>query len=122
MAKTHSPGFLNLVNEAKPRIRELSLKQLEQFKTQGDPFILIDVREDHEWSKGHIPGALHIGKGILERDIQSSVPERDKTLVLYCGGGYRSILAADNLQKMGYTNVYSLEGGWSAWQEAHGAS
>ncbi|MCS7045598.1 MAG: rhodanese-like domain-containing protein, partial [Gemmataceae bacterium] len=82
-----------------------------------EPFVLIDVREDHEWAKGHIPGAIHLGKGIIERDIEARVPDPTTPLVLYCGGGYRSALAADNLQKMGYVNVLSMDGGWRAWKE-----
>lgn len=108
----HSPAFLALVEEVMPRIREMSIAEWKTSRMQ-----LIDVREDHEWAKGHIPGATHLGRGILERDIEALVPEKSTPLVLYCGGGYRSVLAADNLQKMGYTNVYSLAGGWRAWNE-----
>lgn len=114
--KTHSPGFLALVNDAKTRVKEVTI---EQYKNMlGQQHILIDTREDHEFNAAHAKGAVHLSKGIIERDIETKVPDKNKTLVLYCGGGYRSALAADSLQKMGYPNVISLDGGWRAWQDA----
>ncbi|WP_337842254.1 rhodanese-like domain-containing protein [Rheinheimera sp.] len=115
MSKQHSAGFLALVQDAKNRVTELSITELQQFNR---PYVLVDVREDHEWQAGHLPGALHLGKGILERDIEKAVPDMQQTLVLYCGGGFRSALAADVLQKMGYKDVLSLAGGYSAWVAA----
>ena len=115
--KVHSPGFLALVDDAKRRVREVSVE--EAAKAVGDTARLIDVREDHEWSAGHAKGADHLGKGIIERDIETVVPDKDDEIILYCGGGYRAALAADALQKMGYTNVASVAGGWRAWLEAN---
>jgi rhodanese-related sulfurtransferase len=116
MAKSHSPAFLALVNEAKSRVREIDI---EGYKTvRNTPHLLIDTREDHEWAAGHAAGAVHLSKGIIERDIETRVPDKDTTLVLYCGGGFRSALVADALQKMGYTDVLSLDGGWRAWNDA----
>ena len=116
----HSEGFLKLVNDAKSRIHEVSVEQarkiLEAF--QGDDAVLLDVREDKEWEQEHAQGAEHLGKGIIERDIENKVPDKETQIILYCGGGYRSALAADVLQQMGYTNVYSMAGGWKAWKEA----
>lgn len=117
-AKKHNQAFLDLVNDAKSRVREMNIDQYQQLKQSGDDHLLVDVREDSEWSAGHASGALHLGKGIIERDIEAKVPDREKTLVLYCGGGFRSALAADNLQKMGYKNVISLDGGWRAYFES----
>jgi len=114
----HSPGFLRLVEEVKPRIRELSVADVKAKLDSGARFQLIDVREDGEWANGHLPGARHLGKGIIERDIETMIPDRDAEIVLYCGGGFRSALAADNLQKMGYTRVVSMDGGWRGWTEA----
>src|SRR5689334_15962343 len=114
----HSPGFLTLVDEARGRIRETDVPTIHQRLEAGDDFILIDVREESEFAAGHIPGAIHIGRGILERDIEATVPDHDEEIVLYCGGGFRSALAADNMQKMGYTNVISMDGGFRAWREA----
>jgi rhodanese-related sulfurtransferase len=112
----HSEGFLKLTDDARSRVREVSVEQaLERVKRGA---LLIDVREDDEWRQGHAAGAEHIGRGVIERDIEREVPDRGAELILYCGGGYRSALAADNLQRMGYTNVHSLAGGWKAWQEA----
>jgi rhodanese-related sulfurtransferase len=115
----HSPGFLRLVDDAKSRVREIDVagtrRQLEQKKA-----VLIDVREESEWAAGHARGALHLGKGVIERDIEQRVPDKSAPIILYCGGGFRSALSADNLQKMGYTNVVSMAGGWRAWQ-AEGA-
>lgn len=109
---THSPEFLAIVNDAKTRIREIDIEAYKQMLTDGVPHILVDTREEGEWTKGHVRGALHIGKGVIERDIVAKVPDKTATLVLYCGGGFRSALAADNLQKMGYSNAISLDGGW----------
>ena len=116
--KHHNPGFLKLVDEAKTRIRQVDLDRLRRMREQGEEFLLVDVREESEWAAGHAAGAVHLGKGIIERDIETKVPDPNTRLVLYCGGGYRSALAADNLQKMGYQNVMSLEGGWRAYQKA----
>ncbi len=114
----HSPEFLNLVNDAKSRVRETDVEEVKQWIDRGEKFCLVDIREDHEWERGHLPGAIHLGKGIIERDIVDAIPEKSQTIVLYCGGGFRSALSADNLQKMGYTNVLSMDGGWSGWNEA----
>ena len=111
----HSPAFLALVEETIPRIREIGAEEVAMMQARNDQFLLIDVREDNEWSTGHIKGATHLGKGIIERDIENAVPDKNAKLVLYCGGGYRSTLAADNMQKMGYTNVHSLAEGWKDW-------
>src|SRR5262249_52965793 len=110
MAK-HSPRFLQLVNDSKQRVRETTVEEARKRLDRGDKFALIDVREESEWAKGHLPGAIHLGKGILERDVETKFPDTATELVLYCGGGYRSALAADNLQRMGYTNVISMDGG-----------
>lgn len=115
----HSEGFLNLVNDAKSRIREVSVAETQQ-RMRENTAKLIDVREDNEWNEAHATGAIHLGKGIIERDIEKTVPEKTTELILYCGGGYRSALAADVLQKMGYTNVFSMAGGWKAWRDAGG--
>ena len=117
MAKHHSPGFLKLVQDAKTRVKELTVDEVKAKMDRGDKFILIDVREESEYAKDHIPGALSLGKGIIERDIEARVPDKEAEIVLYCGGGFRSALAADNLQKMGYTNVWSMDGGFRAWKE-----
>jgi rhodanese-related sulfurtransferase len=116
----HSEGFLNLVNDAKSRVREVSVAETQQRMRENEDVTLIDVREDNEWNAAHAAGAIHLGKGIIERDIENTVPKKDAELILYCGGGYRSALATDALQKMGYTNVFSMAGGWKAWQEAGG--
>lgn len=113
-AKHHSPGFLAIVDDAKKRIHEVNIEQYLQMRKSGDAGQLVDVREDHEWEAAHAAGAVHLGKGIIERDIETAFPDKHTKLVLYCGGGYRSALATDNLQKMGYTNVISLDGGWRA--------
>jgi rhodanese-related sulfurtransferase len=118
MAADHSPAFLALVQEAKQRILECRIDEIQAQLQQGDPFYLVDVREDSEWAAGHIAGATHLGKGILERDIETRIPDKDADIVLYCGGGFRSALAADYLQKMGYTHVRSMDGGIRAWREA----
>ena len=117
MAK-HTPQFLKIVNDAKTRIKELTIDDVRRKQEKGERFTLIDVREDHEWAKGHLPGAVHLGKGIIERDVETKFPDTGAELVLYCGGGFRSALAADNLQKMGYTNVQSMDGGYRGWTEA----
>jgi rhodanese-related sulfurtransferase len=117
MAQQHSPGFLKLVEDAKSRVRELSVEQVKAKLDRGERLVLIDVREDNEWAKDHVTGAIHLGKGILERDAEQRLPDKNAQIVLYCGGGFRSALAADNLQKMGYTNVLSMDGGIRGWRE-----
>lgn len=117
-AHHHNPGFLALVNEAKSRIRQIDIKGYKRMLDGGEKVRLIDVREDSEWAAGHARGALHLGKGIIERDIESTLPDKGEKLVLYCGGGFRSALVAETLQKMGYTDVISLDGGWRAFQQA----
>lgn len=114
----HSEGFLAIVNDAKSRIQEVDIAGYKAMAADGEPVVLIDVREDSEWNAAHAAGAIHLGKGIIERDIEASQPDHDRRLVLYCGGGYRSALSADNLQKMGYKRVWSLAGGWRAWNDA----
>ena len=114
----HTPGFLAAVDEAKSRVAEITIAEFTALNESGEPHMLIDVREDNEWNAGHAASAIHIGKGIIERDIETRVPATDALLILYCGGGYRSALAADAIQKMGYRNVRSLAGGWRAWIEA----
>ncbi|HJU91966.1 MAG TPA: rhodanese-like domain-containing protein [Pyrinomonadaceae bacterium] len=116
----HSEGFLAIVNDAKSRIREVTVAETQKRLEQNTSAKLIDVREDNEWEAAHAAGAVHLGKGIIERDIETSVPDKATELILYCGGGYRSALAADTLQKMGYTKVYSMAGGWKAWKESGG--
>jgi rhodanese-related sulfurtransferase len=113
----HSPGFLKLVEDAKSRVREVSIDEARRKLATGKAK-LIDVREESEWEAGHARGAQHLGKGVIERDIEVRVPDKNAELILYCGGGFRSALATDNLQKMGYTNVHSMDGGWRAWQAA----
>jgi rhodanese-related sulfurtransferase len=113
----HSEGFLKLVNDARGRVRETTPEQVRQKQEAGESFHFIDVREDNEWQKGHAAGARHLGKGIIERDVEKAIPDHDAEIVLYCGGGYRSALAADALQQMGYTNVISMDGGWKRWRE-----
>jgi rhodanese-related sulfurtransferase len=114
----HAPEFLKLVDDAKSRIRRSSVQEVKQRLDAKDTLTLIDVREEGEWARGHLPGAVHLCKGIIERDIENAVPGKATPLVLYCGGGFRSALAADNLQKMGYINVISMDGGWRGWTEA----
>lgn len=114
----HSPGFLKLVDDAKSRIRQIDIEGYRAMRESGERHLLIDTREESEWAGGHAHGAVHLSKGIIERDIESRVPDKDATLVLYCGGGFRSALVADNLQKMGYANAISLDGGWRAWKAA----
>jgi len=116
----HSEGFLKVVNDAKSRIREVTVEETKgRMKANADAR-LIDVREDNEWEAGHAAGAEHLGKGIIERDIESTVPDKATELILYCGGGFRSALAADVLQTMGYTSVFSMAGGWKAWKDSGG--
>jgi rhodanese-related sulfurtransferase len=112
----HSEGFLNRVNEAKKNIQEISIESLEELKSRGESLKLVDVREDLEWQKGHLPEAIHLGKGIIERDIEQRVEDKKVKIVLYCGGGFRSALAAESLQCMNYKNVFSLIGGFKAWK------
>jgi rhodanese-related sulfurtransferase len=117
MAVQHPPRFLNIVNDAKTRVRETDVDAIKKKIDAGKKFTLIDVREESEFAKDHLPGAIHLGKGIIERDIEARVPDLDAEIVLYCGGGFRSALAADNLQKMGYKNVISIDGGIRDWRE-----
>jgi rhodanese-related sulfurtransferase len=116
MAMTHSPGFLKIVNEAKSRIRETNIDGYKKILAEGGKPMLVDVREANEFAAGHAKGAVHLGKGVIERDIEARVPDKATPMVLYCGGGFRSALAADALQRMGYTDVLSLDGGWRAIQ------
>ena len=115
---THSPGFLKLVDDAKRRVRQIDLEGYKKMVAAGEPHVLVDTREDGEWAGGHVAGAVHLSKGIIERDIETRYPDKTIGLVLYCGGGFRSALAADNLQRMGYINVVSLDGGWRALKES----
>jgi rhodanese-related sulfurtransferase len=117
MAHQHSARFLQIVDDARKRIRETSVDDVKARLDRGENFLLVDVREESEYAKDHLPKAIHLGKGIIERDIEERVPDLDAPVVLYCGGGYRSALAADNLQKMGYTNVLSMDGGIRGWRE-----
>src|SRR5690349_11794756 len=114
----HSEGFLNIVNDAKSRIREVSVAETQQRMRDDNNVKLVDVREDNEWNDSHAAGAIHLGKGIIERDVETTVPDKNTELILYCGGGFRSALAADVLQQMGYANVFSMAGGWKAWRES----
>ncbi len=117
MAHQHPPRFLKIVDDAKTRVRETNADTVKSRMDRGDKFTLIDVREESEFAKDHLPGAIHLGKGIIERDVEARVPELGAEMILYCGGGFRSALAADNLQKMGYTNVISMDGGIREWRE-----
>ena len=117
MAHQHPPRFLKIVDDAKSRVNETDVDAVKKRMDRGEKFLLVDVREESEYAKDHLPGAIHLGKGIIERDIEARVPELMTELVLYCGGGFRSALAADNLQKMGYTNVISMDGGIRDWRE-----
>jgi len=114
----HTEGFLKLVNSAKSNIREISVSDTKEHMSENPNAKLVDVREDHEWEAEHAKGAIHLGKGIIERDIERTIPDQTTEIILYCGGGYRSALAAETLQKMGYTNVLSMAGGWKAWRES----
>ena len=118
MAHQHPPRFLKIVDEAKTRVRETNVAEVKNRMDRGEKFVLVDVREESEFAKDHLPGAIHLGKGVIERDIEARVPELNTEMILYCGGGFRSALAADNLQKMGYTSVISLDGGWRAYTQA----
>jgi rhodanese-related sulfurtransferase len=117
MAHQHPPRFLKLVDDAKARVHETNVDAVKTRMDRGDKFLLVDVREESEFAKDHLPGAIHLGKGVIERDIEARVPQLDTEIILYCGGGFRSALAADNLQKMGYTNVISMDGGIRDWRE-----
>lgn len=114
----HATQFLKLVNDAKTRVKETNVPDVKRRMDGGEKFTIVDVREDNEWAAGHVPGAVHLGRGIIERDIEAAVPDTGAKLILYCGGGFRSALVADNLQKMGYTNVESMDGGWKGWVAA----
>ncbi len=116
MAPQHSQRFLQIVNDAKKRVRETTVDEVKQRMDRGEKFLLVDVREESEWAQDHLPGAIHLGKGVIERDVEQKVPDTATPMVLYCGGGFRSALAADNLQKMGYTNVISMDGGVREWR------
>jgi len=118
ITKNHSPGFLKLVEGVKTRIRETDVHNVKRRLEAGERFYLVDVREESEWSRGHLPGAIHLSKGIIERDIEKTIADPSATIVLYCGGGFRSALVADSLQQMGYSNVRSLVGGWRGWCDA----
>ena len=115
---THTPGFLSLVNDAKSRVKEIDLEGYRKLRESGEPHILVDTREESEFANGHVKGAVHMSKGVIERDIETKVPDKNARLVLYCGGGFRSALVADNLGKMGYTNAISLDGGWRALKDS----
>jgi len=117
MAHKHSPRFLKIVEDTKQRVREVTIDEVKAKFDRGEKFLLIDVREESEFGADHLPGAVHLGKGIIERDIEERVPDQKTLMVLYCGGGFRSALAADNLQKMGYTQVLSMDGGIRGWRE-----
>ena len=114
----HPPKFLALVNDAKKRVKETNVADVKSRADKGEKFILVDVREESEWARGHVPGAIHLGKGIIERDVETRIPDTAAKVILYCGGGFRSALVADNLQKMGYSNVESMDGGWKGWLDA----
>ena len=113
----HAPGFLAIVHDAKSRVKETNVTEVKKRLDAGEKLTLVDVREDNEWAKGHIKGAIHLGKGIIERDIETAIPDKDREVILYCGGGFRSALAADNLKKRGYKNAVSMDGGWRGWNE-----
>ena len=113
----HNPGFLDIVNDARSRVQEIDIEGYKQLRRAGEPHILVDTREESEWAAGHVKGAVHMSKGVIERDIEKTFPDTNKELILYCGGGFRSALAAENLQRMGYKNVASMDGGWRGWTE-----
>jgi rhodanese-related sulfurtransferase len=117
--KKHAPRFLAIVQDSKKRVREMTVDQVKEKMNRGEQFHLIDVREESEWNQDHLPGAIHLGKGIIERDIEKKRPDPESEIVLYCGGGFRSALAAENLQRMGYKNVISMDGGYSGWKNAN---
>ena len=116
MSNYHAPGFLKLVEEAKKVVRELTVAQVAEKIARGEKFLFVDIREDDEWRAGYAKGAIHLGKGIIERDIETDIPNKDAEIVLYCGGGFRSVLAGEQIQRMGYTNVYSMDGGIKGWR------
>ena len=116
----HSPEFLKIVNDAKSRVKQTDVPAVLVRMKKGEKLTIVDVREDNEWAKGHVAGALHLGKGVIERDIETAIPDKTKEIILYCGGGFRSALSADNLQKMGYRNAVSMDGGWRGWNDAGG--
>ena len=118
MAKQHTPRFLRIVASARQNIRECAVQDVKAKIDRGEQFHLVDVREESEWAKGHLPGAIHLGKGVIERDVEKTIPDPQAEIVLYCGGGFRSALAAENLQRMGYENVISMDGGFRGWKEA----
>jgi rhodanese-related sulfurtransferase len=111
----HTPGFLAIVNDAKSRVRQLTIDEYRRRAAAGEPWVLVDVREDHEWAKSRLPGAIHMSKGVIERDVESTLADKATPIMCYCGGGFRSALVCDNLQRMGYTNVVSMDGGYRGW-------
>lgn len=115
---THAPKFLQLVDDARSRVKETNVADVKKRMEAGEKFLLVDVREESEWAKGHLPSAVYMGRGVIERDIEQKVPDQEAKLVLYCGGGFRSVLVAESLQKMGYRNVESMDGGWRGWLDA----
>jgi rhodanese-related sulfurtransferase len=117
---SHSPEFLKIVNDAKSRVKQTDVAAVLERVKKGEKLTLVDVREDAEWANGHVAGAIHLGKGVIERDVEAAIPDKTKEIILYCGGGFRSALAADNLQKMGYRGVVSMDGGWRGWNDAGG--
>ena len=117
---SHSPEFLKIVNDAKSRVKQTDVAAVLARVKKGEKLTLVDVREDGEWANGHVAGAIHLGKGVIERDVEGAIPDKTKEIILYCGGGFRSALSADNLQKMGYRNVVSMDGGWRGWNDAGG--
>lgn len=117
---SHSPAFLKIVDDAKSRVKQTDVATVLARVKKGEKLLLVDTREDNEWAKGRIAGAIHLGKGIIERDVEATIPDKNVEIILYCGGGFRSALSADNLQKMGYTNAVSMDGGWRGWTEAGG--
>jgi rhodanese-related sulfurtransferase len=117
---SHSPEFLKIVDDAKSRVQQTDVASVLARLKKGEKLTLVDVREDNEWAKGRISGAIHLGKGVIERDVEEAIPDKTREIILYCGGGFRSALSADNLQKMGYRNVISMDGGWRGWNEAAG--
>ncbi len=117
---SHSPEFLKIVDDAKSRVKQTTVAAVLARVKKGEKVVLVDTREDNEWAKGRIAGAVHLGKGVIERDIEAAIPDKNTEIILYCGGGFRSALSADNLQKMGYKNVVSMDGGWRVWVEAGG--
>ena len=117
---SHSPEFLRIVDDAKSRVKQTDVPAVLARVKKGEKLLIVDVREDNEWAKGRIAGSLHLGKGVIERDVEAAIPDKKVEVILYCGGGFRSALSADNLQKMGYKNVVSMDGGWRSWVEAGG--